>query len=153
MEVKYINSFLEALEYVLTQFGIADIQIGNFQKKGSMFIEADITAVIGLVGAIRGNIAFSLPEDSAKKIISTMMGGASVPEMDEIAKSAIGEVANMVMGSAATRLSQLGAVTDITPPSILFGRQTLLVLSSLQTIEILVTSKVGNITVNISLEM
>jgi chemotaxis protein CheX len=153
MEVKYINAFLEALEYVLTQFGIADIQMGNLQKKESMFIEADITAVIGLVGAIRGNIAFSLPEDSAKKIISTMMGGAPVPEMDEIAKSAIGEVANMIMGSAATRLSQLGDVSDITPPSILFGRQILLVLSSLQTIEIVVTSQVGNITVNISLEM
>ncbi|HBF38658.1 MAG TPA: hypothetical protein DDW50_15235 [Firmicutes bacterium] len=82
-----------------------------------------------------------------------MMGGTPVLEMDEITKSAIGEVANMVGGSASTRLSGLGAVTDITPPSIVFEKQTLLVLSSLQTIEIIITSPAGEITINISLEM
>jgi chemotaxis protein CheX len=153
MDVRYINSFLEALEYVLGQFGVTEIQVGSLRKKETMFIEADITTVIGLVGDIRGNISFSLSEDTGKKIVSTMMGGADITELDEIAKSAIGEIANMVGGSASTRLSGLGTVTDITPPSIVFGKKTLLILSSVQTIEIIVTSGAGNLTINISLEM
>ncbi|HBF38657.1 MAG TPA: hypothetical protein DDW50_15230 [Firmicutes bacterium] len=68
MDVKYINSFLEALEYVLGQFGMTEVKVGALRKKENMFIEADITSIIGLVGDIRGNISFSLSEETGKKL-------------------------------------------------------------------------------------
>ena len=68
MEPKYINPFFEALERVLSQFGVSEFRKGNLQGKQNMQVNLDITSVIGLVGNLRGNVSYSLAEDTAKKI-------------------------------------------------------------------------------------
>jgi len=47
--------------------------------------------------------------------------GMPVAELDEMAKSAISELTNMVLGNTATLFSQNGVSIDITPPSLLMG--------------------------------
>jgi len=47
------------------------------------------------------------------------MIGQEILEMDEMALSAIGEIANMITGNAATLLANLGAVCEITLPVII----------------------------------
>ena len=49
------------------------------------------------------------------------MIGMPVTELDELASSAICELGNMIMGNAATELSQLNLSVDITPASLLLG--------------------------------
>jgi len=39
-------------------------------KNELMHVDTDITAVVGMVGQVRGNIAYSMAEDTAKKIVS-----------------------------------------------------------------------------------
>ena len=56
-----------------------------------MYVDTDITAVVGMVGQVRGNIAYSMAEDTAKKIVSAMMMGMPVEELDEMGRSALGE--------------------------------------------------------------
>jgi chemotaxis protein CheX len=80
------------------------------------------------------------------------MGMAS-NEMDALARSAIGELANMVTGTATGILSNEGMNTDITPPSIIFGEDILFLISSVQTIAIQIQSSAGMIEVNIGLEV
>ena len=62
-----------------------------------------------------------MTEETAKKIASTMMMGMPVPEMDEMAQSAISELTNMVTGNAATNFEKDGLKVDISPPTLIVG--------------------------------
>lgn len=153
MDVKYINPFLDAVKIVLEQFGASDIRRGEIRKKRNMHVEMDITAVIGLVGGVRGNISFSLSQKTAKSIVSAMMMGMPVTEMDALARSAIGELANMITGTASTLLAETKVLFDITPPTIVFGNDIYFVISSVETLAVDIGTPYGEIEVNIGLEM
>jgi chemotaxis protein CheX len=45
--------------------------------------------------------------------------------MDELSKSAIGELGNMIMGNAATIFSTKGIGIDITPPVLAIGNMSI----------------------------
>ncbi len=153
MDIKFINPFIEALKSVLESFGITDVRRGGIQKKDMMHVDMDITSIIGIVGDVRGNIAYSLTQEAGKKLASIMMMGMPVTEFDDIARSAIGEIANMITGRASAILAEAGVITDLTPPSIVFGQDILFVISSVQTIAIDMETQFGKIQINIGLEI
>jgi chemotaxis protein CheX len=152
MDVKHINPFLESAKSVLEQLGVCDIKISGVNKKEKMFIDMEITSLIGIVGDIRGNVAYSMSEESAKKIISIMMMGMPVENIDEIGRSAIGELTNMITGNASTLLSNHGYSTDITPPSTVFGTDMYFIISTVETITVNMDTAIGTIEVNLGLE-
>ncbi|MFZ5985949.1 MAG: chemotaxis protein CheX [Bacillota bacterium] len=153
MEVKYINPFLTAVKNILESYSIEGIKRGNISKKDNMNVDLDITAVVGLIGGIRGNVAYSLSQETAKGIVSAMMMGAPVEEMDSLARSAIGELSNMITGTASGILAQDGAMVDITPPSIIFGKEMYFIISSVETISVDMDTPYGKIEINIGLEI
>ena len=63
-----------------------------------------------------------------------MMMGMPVTEFDEMSKSAISEMSNMIMGNAATILYNRGINIDITPPSLLMGENMQITPSKMKTI-------------------
>lgn len=153
MDVKLLLPFLEALKSVLEQLGISGIARGGISKKDTMDVEQDVTAMIGIIGDIRGNIAYAMSNETARKIASVMMMGMPVEALDEISRSAIGELANMITGHASTLLSSGGIMVDITPPSIIFGSNVYFIISTVQTIAIVMNTPYGPIEVNIGLEV
>jgi chemotaxis protein CheX len=52
------------------------------------------------------------------KLVSAMMGGFVLTEMDEMGHSAISELGNMISGNASTMLYNQGVRVDITPPKV-----------------------------------
>jgi chemotaxis protein CheX len=120
MDVQYINPFLEASSAVLKQFGI-EFKPGKLQLKGSPQLMGRVSVIIGVTGKLRGQVLFNMDQDVAFKIASIMMGGMSITDFDEISKSAIAELFNMVLGNTATIFYNKGLEIDITPPSLLFG--------------------------------
>ena len=153
MDVKCINPFLDSVKSILEQLGITDIKMSGLNKKEKMFVNLEITSMIGIVGDIRGNIAYSMSEESAKKAISIMMMGMSIDKIDEIGRSAIGELTNMITGNASTLLSRNGYLTDITPPSTVSGKDMYFIISTVETITIEIDTSIGRIEVNIGLEL
>ena len=121
MNVEYINPFIEASQIVLKSVANIDILIGKVYLKTSQYASDTLVMFIGLMGDLRGQVIISMNKTVALKIASSMMIGMSVTDLDEIAKSAISEVANMILGNAATILSNKGIKIDITPPSLLMG--------------------------------
>lgn len=152
MDIQLITPFLSAVRSVLEQFGIGDFQKGPIAKKENMTVDKDITSVVGIVGDIRGNISYSLNNDTAKQIASTMMMGMAVEQMDEMARSAIGELSNMITGTASASLGEMGKTVDITPPTVLFGQDILFIISTVETLSIIMKCAAGDIEVNIGLE-
>ena len=121
MNVEYINPFIEASQTVLKQTANIDARLGKVSLKDSPFISDSVVIIVGLTGKIRGQAVFSMTKKVALDVASAMMGGMTVNELDEISKSAISELTNMILGNAATLLYNKGIGIEITPPSFLMG--------------------------------
>ena len=53
-----------------------------------------------------------------------MMGGYAISEIDEMVRSAISELGNMISGNASTMLYNQGVRVDITPPKVIESAQS-----------------------------
>ena len=91
-----------------------------------------VMVMIGFTKQLRGNVVYNMSEDTAKFIASTMMMGMPIAEFDEMAQSAISEMANMLAANSATNLGSLDLNVDISPPSLTIGKDTKVVISDSQ---------------------
>jgi len=80
-----------------------------------------VAVVVGVIGRIKGRIVFDLSEETALKIASKMDGGVFKSLEDEMARSIIGELANMITGRAVTKLEKENLHFSFTPPTIITG--------------------------------
>lgn len=153
MDEKYINSFINSITGVFASFGLGEIVSGSIYKKDSFTCRYNLTTIIGLSGNIKGNVALSMPYDTARKIASVMMMGMEVTEIDEISVSALGEITNMVCGQAVMELSSQNLTIDITPPTIIHGDKMKAYISQVETIVVEISLSLGNIELNLGLEI
>lgn len=153
MDVKMVNPFLEATINVFNQFGLGEIKRTALVKKEKMEVSLDITTVISMIGDVYGNLALSLSSETARAIVSAMMGGMEIKSMDALAISAIAELSNMITGQAAVIFSKDGIMMDATPPSVISGHDILFVISRVQTLAVVYNTNFGPVEVNIGLEM
>ncbi|MEA2084919.1 MAG: chemotaxis protein CheX [Thermodesulfobacteriota bacterium] len=65
----------------------------------------ELIAVIELSGPVRGTVAIIFPADTALAIISKM-SGIKIPAVDKMVTDGVGEVLNMVAGTAKRRLAK-----------------------------------------------
>ncbi|MGE5559412.1 MAG: chemotaxis protein CheX [Bacillota bacterium] len=149
---KYPVVILESFIEVMKHLNIMEIKINQLENKANMIIDMDVTSIIGLVGDIKGNIAFSFNQELARKITSAMCNGMSVQQDNELVCSAVGEFINIVLGRAGTILSQVGIYYDVSPPSVVFGRQIFFVISSVQTMAVSMDTQYGVSEINIGIE-
>ncbi|MGO4532090.1 chemotaxis protein CheX [Paenibacillus sp. 2TAF8] len=119
MKAEVINPFLESARNVFEQLIQVSPSTGNLGVKNVEYIADHVWIVIGMTGQLNGNIVFGIQETVALKIVSAMMGGFVITEMDDMSKSAISELGNMISGNASTILSNQGVVVDITPPQVM----------------------------------
>lgn len=134
MNIEYINPFIEASQAVLKQIAGVDAKLGKVYLKESPYTSECVVIIVGLTGKIRGQAIFTMNKKLAMGIASTMMGGMPVTELDEISKSAISELTNMILGNAATILYNRGINVEITPPSLLMGDNVQISPSRMKTI-------------------
>lgn len=134
MNVEYINPFIEASQAVLKQIAGFEAKLGKVYLKNSPYKSDSIVVIVGLTGSIRGQAIFSMSKKSGMSIASSMMGGMSIVELDEMSRSAISELTNMILGNAATILYNKGIGIEITPPSLLMGDNMEVSSSKLKTV-------------------
>lgn len=123
MDVKLINPFLSAVMGIMPQVGFASVE-----RKGISLhketIQADgVVMTLGIIGDRKGNVVYNLDMDGAKKVASTMMMGMPVEELDDMAKSALSELSNMITANSSINFSNVGIVLDISVPTFLYGKQ------------------------------
>lgn len=121
MDVKYINPFIHAVSAVMPQLGFTEVTREGVSIKDSNIKSMGVLIILGIVGDIKGNVAYCIDMDSAKKIASTMMMGMPVNELDEMAQSALSELTNMITANAATDMYSLGININISAPTLMYG--------------------------------
>lgn len=118
MKLELVNPFLESTQSVIEQ--IANISSSQEELVVSKKTNAETLWVkIGIKGQLHGNLMLEMENKVALVIVSKMMGGFELTQIDEMGKSAISELGNMISGNASMLLSQEGIDLDITPPEIL----------------------------------
>lgn len=152
MDVKFVNPFIESFMSVVPQLGFSNVQKGGLSVKGKELVSSGVIIVVGIVGAIKGNVVYSIGMESAKAIASIMMMGAPVDELDEMSQSALSELANMLTASAATSFSNLGIRIDISTPTLLYGEDISVKMSSRQVLCIQFMADDNLIDINIAFE-
>ncbi|WP_276354128.1 chemotaxis protein CheX [Cohnella caldifontis] len=119
MKAEYINPFLESARMVIEQMVQIRPSTGQLALKDIKFVDHHVWIQIGLTGQMTGDIVFGFSETVALKIISAMMGGFVLTEIDDLGRSAISELGNMISGNASTMLYNQGVHVDITPPRVI----------------------------------
>ncbi len=123
MKAEVINPFLESARSVIEQVIQVSPSTGSLGVKDIMPVQDHIWIQIDMTGYFSGMVMFGLKETVALRIVSAMMGGFVLTEMDEMGKSAISELGNMISGNASTILSNQGYAVDITPPRVIKSEQ------------------------------
>lgn len=90
----------------------------------------EVNILIGLTKGLTGSIVVGLTKEAALKIVSGMMGGAEVLELDDMGKSALSEFTNMLGGNTVGKIAdELNELVDISPPTIVTGTKMFLMIS------------------------
>lgn len=147
-----MNPFIESFASIVPQLGFNGVRKGNLSVKGRELTSTGVIIVVGIVGAIRGNIVYTIDIEDAKKIASTMMMGMPVDEFDEMAKSALSELTNMLTANAATCFSNIGITIDISTPTLLHGENVSVKMSAEQVLCIQLFADEIPIEINIAFE-
>lgn len=122
MDVNYIDAFMESITAVMPQLGFTNAQKTNdVIIKHKEVVGSGVIVILGIVGTIKGNVVYTFNMEAAKQIASVMMMGMPVDEFDDMAKSAISELTNMLTANAATAFSNMGITIDISTPTMLEG--------------------------------
>lgn len=119
----HINPFLMASTKILKEMCFVDAKIGKPYIKNPAFFDNTLIIMIGFTGEMRGQAMIAFENSIACDIASKMIM-MPITEMDELAKSAICELGNMIMGNTATVFSTKGIGIDITPPTVGNGTMT-----------------------------
>ncbi|MDY2730557.1 chemotaxis protein CheX [Clostridium sp. HCP1S3_B4] len=151
MDIKNLNNILNAFTNVLPQLGINNIEKAGMSLKEKFVESHGVIVIIGMIGDLKGNIIYSLTQESAKKIASKMMMGMPVNNLDELAQSAISELINMLTANAATNFSNDNINVDISTPTLICG-EFVANTNAEKIICININTDVAPIEVNIALE-
>ena len=130
IKAEHLNPFLISAKQVLQQVCQIDVQFGPMSKDSFSVTGEPLFIMLGITGEISGQVCVVMGLNTAKDIASRMMMGMPVMELDDMAKSALSELGNMMMGNAATLLFNNNISIDITPPTLLLGSA---VISSAET--------------------
>jgi chemotaxis protein CheX len=126
MKSKYINPFITTTVESLEQF-IPDIDI----ERGELdLVEPPVhtlgtITLIGISGDLKGRVLYIMDRDTAVKIAEAM-NEEDFPGLNEMVRSTIQELCNIISGNAARELkaSAENKSIDLTPPNLIIGSDT-----------------------------
>jgi chemotaxis protein CheX len=152
MKVEYISPFAEAALSVISTLLGAKPDRGSLTVRPQIFTTQQINVVLGVTGHIEGMVIMGMSMITADKIASKMIG-QPVVTFDQLAASAIAELANMISGNSLGILSNKGYICDITPPTIIRGSNVKISSLDIPAITIpLLMSEFGDVEINVSLK-
>lgn len=120
MNVEFINPFLSATIGVLKTMAFTEVQSGKpFLKKDKISC-GDVSGVVGITGPPNGSMSLTFSRDCIIAIVSNMLGETFQEVTDDI-KDAVGELSNMISGTARNELGNKGYSFKTSIPTVVSG--------------------------------
>ncbi len=120
VRLELVAPFIEAAADVIKKELGETVGKGRIHRVRSPRTSGEVSALVAVTGGLSGIAVYSMSLEMARTIASAMIG-EPVAEFDEMAQSAIAELANVVTGQAGIRLERNGYRTDMSPPALLVG--------------------------------
>lgn len=136
MKAEHVNPFIKGCQSMFQDVAGIPLKLAGTTVKTTALSTKNVVIMLGVTGDLRGNVAINLDEEGAKKIASNMMCGMPVTEFDDMPKSAVSELCNMIMGQVCTAFSNQQIYIDITPPTLLTGNNIELTFSQMPLLSI-----------------
>lgn len=151
LRADFVNPFLQAASEVLILEIGEDPEPGEISLQLSASTTRDVTAVIGVLGQVTRIVLLGLAEATACAIVAKILN-QDVAAFDDMAESAIGELANVIVGRAATLLGESGLASNVTPPTLIVGTGTRLSTLTYQRLVIPLRTRLGDLTIEVALK-
>jgi chemotaxis protein CheX len=151
MRVDYINPFVESAFSVIREVLNCDVKRGSIYLKNNTQSIMGVATIVGLAGAVEGRILIDMDKDTSLKVVSAM-NFEEITELDDLSKSTLSELANMVTGHAVTRLHELGFRFDLTPPAVIIGDNLKIHDVGVEAIVVPMMTAMGKIEINVAIK-
>ncbi|MDI6870917.1 MAG: chemotaxis protein CheX [Bacillota bacterium] len=121
MRAEWINPFLKAALSVFHSFGF-EVERGDLRLCHSPMSGHEVNVAIGVAGDLQGQVIVGMETDTALDVARAMIPWG-VSEFDEVARSSIAELTNMLCGNAVSHASELGISAHLSVPSLFLGKE------------------------------
>jgi chemotaxis protein CheX len=149
MNVEYINPFLTSTISVFDTMLSCTLERGAPYLRNSTQPQHEVSGVIGLSGKAQGTVVLGLSRNAALGAAEAMLQERQ-PEINSDVTDAVGELVNMIAGSAKAKLEHLEMSVSL--PTVITGKNHCVEFPTKVTpICIPFTSAWGEITVEIGL--
>ncbi|MEK7432334.1 MAG: chemotaxis protein CheX [Cyanobacteriota bacterium] len=119
MKLNFNICFAEAIKEVISSIcQCDDVLTYEFEMKEFSDFEDDISMFLNITGKYRGSVFYSMNKSLAIELSSIMIG-FPISDIDELAKSSLLELANMISGKAMTKFSEKGYYCETSIPVIM----------------------------------
>lgn len=118
--VELVQPYLQAAKEVIGREIASDVAVGKVSLKKPPASTDEVSILIGVTGQIQGVVMLMMALQTALNVVGRITG-ETYSELDELAQSAVAEMANVISGRGGIALSALGRETVISPPAVLVG--------------------------------
>ncbi len=152
INAEFVNPFLEAASAVFKQIMNVDLRRGKLVIKESPIPSLDVSIIIGITGAVTGEVVYSMGFNMVVKIADILAPGLSEEQIKNEYKDIIGELANMITGNAMNLFATSGKRIEITTPTVVEGKDFTITMIKQTTLGINLYSPMGQLEMNIALK-
>jgi len=148
----WVNPFIIAATEVLNEIVGVKPKLSKPYAKQTDEPLFDISGIIGLTGEAVGSIAFSLPKQTALKMVSKFIG-EEVLGLSADTRDAIGEITNIMAGRVKKIFYEKKIHIKISLPNVIVGKEhAISSAKGVPTIIIPFDSELGNFAIQVSLK-
>jgi len=150
IDSKFILPFMNATRNVFHKMAGVATTIGKpYLKTDAANTACEVCGIIGFTGQITGSVMISFSESAAQKLVEAF-AGVKLAITDPDFADAVGELANMVAGSAK---KDLGALASISVPSVVIGKGYIVAMNrNVPCLVIPCSSPLGDFAVEVSIK-
>lgn len=120
-EIVYLSPFIESTKKVLSKMAFLEAEFKGVYFKNNLRILGDVSGVIGLSGTAEGTVIITFLWGFAQQMISKIMGVKKNEINAEMIHDGVGEIINMITGSAKKALSAVSYDFQLSTPTIIVG--------------------------------
>lgn len=120
MKVEFVTPFIKAGIQALESAAGAKSEHGQLAVRSATFTTQQISIVIGVTGAVEGQVVYGFSLVTATKIAAALSNKPAMA-FDEATSNAITEMGNAIGRCAANLLAEAGYECQIAPPNLVRG--------------------------------
>lgn len=116
MNAEHINPFIRGSQRVLETVCAMRPELGKVFVKKPPYSPSPVAVTVSTIGGVLSTAIYTMDIKTGCYLASQMMDGFEVSSLDDMSKSALCELANIISGNVSTAFSEKGILTDISTP-------------------------------------